>query len=258
MSILNQFKKGEFTQFKESVYEGLRNPNEPHLAFLLLLDTSDSMNSKVGLKTKIQLLNEAVAGLKEQMMMDDLAASRVDIAVVEFNSTARVVCDWVPLSAFEAPRLHASGLTSMGEAGLMAIDMVKARRKFYKQMGTPSFQGHIFMITDGAPTDDTTALQQRILHEESKGTHGKLKWFSCGVPGADEAFLGGLSKRKVAVETNDFGKLFQWIGDSLTVVSCSNSYTGGDGEGTDQQVPLPNLPEGMHKIAECRRIDPDW
>jgi len=249
MSFLNQFKKGDFPQFKEHVYEGLRNPNEPHLAFLLLLDTSSSMGSKVGIHTKIQLLNEAVARLKEEMMMDEFAASRVDIAVVEFNSSARVVCDWVPLSEFKAPRLEATGMTSMGEAGLLAIDMVKARRSFYKQMGTPSYQGHIFMITDGAPTDDTTALQQRILYEESKGQHGKLKWFSCAVPGADEQFLGSLSKRKVAVETNDFGKLFGWIGDSLCIVSCSD---------TEENPQLPDLPEGMHKIPETRRIDADW
>ena len=109
MSFLNQVKKGTFPNMQEQVYETLRNPNEPHLAFLLLLDTSTSMADRVGLKTKIQLLNEAVARLKQEMMLDELAASRVDIAVVEFNSTARVVCDWTPLSQFQAPQLSADG-----------------------------------------------------------------------------------------------------------------------------------------------------
>lgn len=256
MNFLNQLKKNDYPNFKEKTYEGMRNPNEPHLAFLLLLDTSSSMGMIAGNKTKIQMLNEAIARLKSQMMMDELAASRVDIAVVEFNSSARVVCDWVPLSEFEAPHLSAAGMTAMGEAGLLAIDMVKERRRFYDKMGTQAYQGHIFMITDGAPTDDTAMLKQRILQEESKGSHGKLKWFSCGVPGADEEFLGGLSKRKVAVETNDFGKLFNWIGDSLVIVSNSQSFEGG--AGTDAPVQLPNLPEGMHKIPDERVIDKDW
>lgn len=243
MSFLNQMKKGAFPQFREQVYDSIRNPNEPHLPFILLLDTSTSMGESAGGRTKIQLLNDAVARLKEQMMKDEFAAARVDIAVVEFNSSARVVCDWVPLSQFEAPTLQATGMTSMGEGGNLAIDMVKERRNFYKQMGTPSYQGHIFMITDGAPTDDTSMLQQRIAEEESKGAYGKLKWFSCAVPGADEAFLSGLSKRKVAVEENDFGKMFNWIGQSLVIVSCS---------GVDEKVQLPDLPEGM------RRIPDDW
>ena len=252
MSLLNQVKKGTFPNMQEQVYETLRNPNEPHLAFLLLLDTSTSMADKVGLKTKIQLLNEAVARLKQEMMLDELAASRVDIAVVEFNSTARVVCDWTPLSQFQAPQLSADGMTAMGEGGMLAIDMVKERRRFYKRMGTPSFQGHIFMITDGAPTDDTAALIQRIKEEETKGAFGKLKWFSCAVPGADEAFLASMSKRKVAVETTNFNTLFNWIGQSLCITSVSNAYDGGCGAGTDAAVKLPDLPEGM------RRIPDDW
>lgn len=243
MSFLNQIKKGSFPERNEQVYESIRNPSEPHLAFLLLLDTSTSMGESAGHKTKIQLLNEAVARLKKQMMADEFAATRVDIAVVEFNDGARVVCDWVPLSQFQAPVLEAEGMTAMGEGGNLAIDMVKERRRFYKQMGTPSYQGHIYMISDGQPNDDVTSLMQRIKDEEAKGPYGKLKWFSCAVPGADEAFLASLSKRKVAVEDNDFGKLFDWIGKSLCIVSCSD---------VDEKVHYPNLPEGMRVIPD------DW
>lgn len=241
MSYLNQIKKGSFPHFERQPYEGIRNPNEPHLAFLLLLDTSTSMGCTVGDKTKIQLLNESVANLKTQMMMDELAATRVDIAVVEFNSTARVVCDWVPLSQFQAPQLTSTGMTAMGEGGMLALDMVKERRRFYDQMGTPSYQGHIFMITDGEPTDDTTALQQRIETEENKGPHGKLKWISCAVPGANEEFLSGLSMRKVAVETNDFSTLFNWIGKSLCLVSCSK---------VGENAGFADLEESMRRIPD--------
>jgi uncharacterized protein YegL len=230
MSFLNQIKKGAFPERKDQVYDGIRNPNEPHLAFLLLLDTSTSMGDLAGLKTKIQLLNEAIARLKKEMMMDEFASARVDIAVVEFNDGARVVCDWVPLSQFEAPVLEARGMTAMGEGGNLAIDMVKERRRFYKQMGTPSYQGHIFMITDGMPTDVTKALEERIKYEDSrfKDGKGKLKWISCAVPGADEKFLANLSERKVALETNNFSSLLNWIGKSMCIVSASD-VNGGTG-----------------------------
>lgn len=241
MMNFSQIKRGQNPFTETPAYEGIRNPNEPHLAFLLLLDTSSSMGCKVGNHTKIQLLNQAIANLKAQMMMDDFAAARVDIAVVEFNSNTRVVCDWVPLSQFQAPHLEATGMTAMGQGGITAIDMVKERRRFYDQMGTPSYQGHIFMITDGEPTDDTSALQQRIYEEENKGQHGKLKWISCAVPGADEEFLSGLSMRKVALDDNDFGKLFNWIGKSLCIVSCSKvGENAGFAEMEDNMRRIPD------------------
>jgi len=123
------------TRFDEVPGGGIAAPNEPHLACVLLLDTSGSMNG-----APIRSLNQAINDFKEQTAMDDLAQKRVDIAIIEFNDSARVVQNFTPLSQMQPVSLSAGGMTAMGEGINRAIDMVKERNRFYASMGTPVFQ----------------------------------------------------------------------------------------------------------------------
>ena len=164
------------TTFNEVPGGGIAAPGEPHMACVLLLDTSGSMSG-----APIASLNKAINDFKEQTSMDELAQKRVDIAIIEFNDSARVVQDFTPLPQLQPVTLSATGCTAMGAGINLAIDKVKERNRFYNDMGTPCFKPWIFMITDGAPTDDISAARQRILDEESKGSHGKLKFWAVGV-----------------------------------------------------------------------------
>ena len=138
------------------------SPNEPHLACVLLLDTSGSMAGD-----SIDSLNKAINDFKKKTAMDEFAQKRVDIAVIEFNDTARVVQDFTPLPQFQPINLTAGGLTAMGEGINLAIDKVKERNRLYSDMGTPCFTSWIFMISDRATTDGLSA-RQRIIEEENK------------------------------------------------------------------------------------------
>ena len=174
-------------------------PGEPHLACVLLLDTSGSMSGE-----PIKSLNQAINDFKQKTSMDDLAQKRVDIAIIQFDDHARIVQDFTPISQMEPINLDAGGCTAMGEGINLAIDKVKERNRFYASLGTPCFKPWIFMITDGAPTDDITSAIQRIQQEESKGSHGKLKFFALGVPGYDKDTLFKLTKRVMALSDTDF------------------------------------------------------
>ena len=191
---------------------GIAAPGEPHMACVLLLDTSGSMYGD-----PIDSLNRAVNDFKEQTSMDELAQKRVDIAIVQFGSTASVVQDFTPLPQMAPVSLSASGSTSMGAGIQLAIDLVKERNRFYNDMGTPCFKPWIFMITDGAPTDDISAARQRIIEEENKGSHGKLKFWAVGVPGYDESTLTSLTKRCIALNEANF-KGINVKGESLSQV----------------------------------------
>ena len=68
------------------------NPSEPHMACVLLLDTSSSDSDDA-----IWRLNKAISVFKEQTSKDELALKRVDIATIEFNEGARIVQSFVPL-----------------------------------------------------------------------------------------------------------------------------------------------------------------
>lgn len=211
--------------------------NEPHLACVLLLDTSISMSGN-----PINSLNKAIKKFKEETCMDELAQRRVDIAIIEFNDSVRVIQEFTPLSQFQPISLSATGSTAMGEGINLAIDKVKERKKFYARMGTPCFKPWIFMITDGEPTDDISAARQRIMEEESKGSHGKLKFWALGVPGYSKETLTSLTKRCIALDEAKFDGIFNWLSESMVTISVS---------GVDEDDPqLPDLPEDAHVIPK--------
>jgi uncharacterized protein YegL len=191
-------------------------PGEAHLACVLLLDTSGSMHGK-----PIDSLNRALKDFKQKVSMDEMAKKKVDIAIVEFNSTARVVQDFTPISQMEPITLEADGTTAMGEGINLAIDMVKERNRFYSTLGTPSYKPWIFMITDGTPTDDISGAIRRIEEEENKGSSGKLKFFALGVSDYDKDTLFKLTKRVMELSDTDFAGIFDWMSESMVAISVS-------------------------------------
>ena len=198
-------------------------PNEQHLACVLLLDTSSSMTGD-----PINNLNIAINDLKEKTTIDEFSQKRVDIAVIEFNSTARVVQDFVPLSEFQPINLKTrndSDITVMGAGINLAIDKVKERNKFYHSMGTPCFRPWIFMITDGAATDDLSIARQRIIDEENKK---RLKFWAIGVPGFNVTELKSLTERCIALDKAEFSGIFNWLNESMMIIiSVSNNFSNG-------------------------------
>lgn len=207
-------------------------PNEPHLACVLLLDTSGSMAGEA-----IESLNRGVSTFIEQTSMDEMAKKRVDVAIISFDDEPRVEMEFTSISQMQPVHLTAGGCTAMGAAINMAIDKVKERNRFYMSLGTQVYKPWIFMITDGAPTDDITAAAQRIREEESKGKSGKLKFFALGIRGYDKETLFRLTNRVMELEGTDFSGIFNWLSESMCAISVSRV---GDG------VQLGKLPENTH------------
>lgn len=233
---MQELRQTGFNEVPGSV--GISAPNEPHMACVLLLDTSSSMSGD-----PINSLNKAINDFKEQTSLDELAQKRVDIAIIEFNDNARVVQDFTPLPQLQPVSLSANGYTAMGEGINLAIDKVKERNRFYSSMGTPCFKPWIFMITDGAPTDDISAARQRIMDEESKGSHGKLKFWAIGVPGYSKETLTSLTKRCIALNEAKFNGIFNWLSESMVAISVSR---------VDENPQLSNLPN------DAQVIPTDW
>ena len=219
------------------------NPGEAHLACVLLLDTSSSMSGP-----PIDSLNKALRDFKEKLSMDEMAQKRVDIAIIEFNSTARVVQNFTPILEMQPVTLTASGSTAMGAGVNMAIDMVKDRNRFYHSLGTPVYKPWIFMITDGAPTDDIENAARRVQEEERKGTHGKLKFFALGVDGYDKdtlfKFFEGCDKAQKRVmeltdPNADFSSIFNWMSESMSAISVSR---------VGEDVKVAKLPDNVQVV----------
>src|SRR3954468_22034301 len=80
------------------------NP-EPRCPCLLLLDSSGSMRGR-----PIDELNEGIATFRRELLADELAAKRVEVALVSFGPV-RVVSDFEPVDNFQPPALTAGGDT---------------------------------------------------------------------------------------------------------------------------------------------------
>lgn len=217
-------------QYLEQVEFDTSNP-EPRCACVLLVDVSGSMAGE-----PIQQLNAGLQGFQQALTADSLAALRVELAIVSFGSTVTVAQDFVTANQFQPPRLSASGSTPMGQAINLALDMLTQRKSTYQQNGVAYYRPWIFLITDGAPTDEWQSAAQRVKQlEASKG----VAFFAVGVQGANMNTLGQITTRTpLQLKGLNFRSMFVWLSQSLT--SVSHSQVG-------QQTPLP-APQGWAEV----------
>ena len=90
--------------------EFVENP-EPRCPCVLLLDTSGSMGGE-----KIAALNAGLQTFRDELLQDNLASKRVEVAIVAFDTTVRVEHEFAAAEHFQAPTLTAQGLTYFNSA----------------------------------------------------------------------------------------------------------------------------------------------
>jgi uncharacterized protein YegL len=188
------------------------NP-EPRCPCVLLLDTSSSMRG-----AKISALNDGLKQFEGGLRSDTMAAKRVEVAVVTFGPV-QTIQPFVTAAGFQAPFLVADEYTPMGEAIQQAVALIAERKKVYKANGIAYYRPWIFMITDGAPTDDTRAAEEAIQKGEASKS---FMFFAVGVDGADMDCLSQISVRQpLTLRGLSFREMFQWLSNSLGTVSKS-------------------------------------
>ena len=190
------------------------NP-EPRCACVLLLDVSGSMAGR-----PIAALNAGLTAFAADLATDALASQRVEVAVVTFGGDGvQVVQDFVTAGQYEPARLEAIGGTPMGAAIDRAVTLVEERKAQYKENGVLYYRPGIFLITDGAPTDDWHDAADRVHRaEEANG----LAFFAVGVEGANMQILSEIAVRDpLRLQGLQFVELFVWLSQSQRTVSSS-------------------------------------
>ena len=192
------------------------------MALVFLLDTSSSMNSDGKGGSPIQELNAGLNRFKAEVCKDKQTRDILDVAIIEFNSTHRIVQDFSPVEYMDEVNLVASGGTYLAPAVETALNMVNERSKFYKSSGTVPYKPWVILISDGEPLDDISDVVKRIKDmEENK----KVSFRSLGVEGYDSKVLHKLSGDKVMkLKGTDFTSFFDWIAKSMRSVSQSSPH----------------------------------
>jgi uncharacterized protein YegL len=193
--------------------EFVENP-ENRCPVVLLLDTSASMAGQ-----PITELSQGVAILKEYVQSDTKASLSVEVAIVTFGNSVQLIQDFVTIDQFSPPALVADGLTCMGEGIECALSLLDDRKAVYKSSGIQYYRPWIFLITDGAPTDEWQHPAQRVREGEASQ---KFCFFAVGVQGSDFQTLKQIAppeRPPILLNGLDFRSLFVWLSTSMKRVS---------------------------------------
>ena len=219
--MLNTFTLDEVVEFAE-------NP-EPRCPCVLLLDTSGSMQGD-----RIEALNQGLLSFKDELVKNTLAARRVEVAIVTFDSYVNVVQDFVTVDQFTPPILTAQGLTTMGAGINKSLEIIQERKSQYRANGIAYYRPWIFMITDGEPQGEIDEVieqaTQRLRGDES---NKKVAFFTVGVENANMDRLHQIAVRTpLKLKGLNFVEMFVWLSASMSAVSHSQ---------LEEQVALPPI-----------------
>lgn len=207
---------------------------------VLVLDTSGSMNAD----NAIGQLNQGLQTFKSQIMNDETARDRLEIAIVSFNSDVKVELQPSLISEIEMPTLKASGQTQLVKAIEEAQQVVKDRKDYYKSKGLTYYRPWIVVMTDGDPypaNQDIDGIAQKIQEDADAK---KYVFFMIGV--GNEVHDDVLSKLTTSqfpamrMDSVNFAEFFQWLSASATVVVNSDDLTD-----KNISIPQPTWAQGF-------------
>lgn len=190
---------------------------------LLLLDVSASMAGE-----KISCLSSGLQGFVEDLRADEHVKARVELAVVTFGDSIVVLRDFASVRDFDIPPLVAGGPNPMGEAIILALDLLDRRIIHYQDHGMAYYRPLVLLVTDGSPTDSWDDAVNRLHTESAKR---RIRFVAVGADDADMELLRRISPpgtAPVALRDLRFSQMFMWLSSSMRALHDDET-----------QLPLP-------------------
>lgn len=182
------------------------------LPIYLLLDCSGSMMGE-----PITAVETGLQNLIATLRQDPYALETAYVSVITFDSDARQSVPLTELSQFNPPSLTATGTTAMGAALKLLAERVGAEVTKTTADTKGDWKPVVFMMTDGAPTDDLSAGIE-ALKKVKIGT-----FVACAAgPGAETSELSKITETVVRLDTADSNTIkafFKWVSASISTSS---------------------------------------
>ena len=200
--------------------EDLVNNPTARVPVCLCLDTSSSMSGM-----PIKELNEGVRLFYDAIREDETALYSAEVSIVTFGGIAQCIVDFASLEVQpNAPTLFVNGMTPMGEAVNMGLDLLEQRKEEYKERGVDYYQPWLVLMTDGAPNGDSAELSRAINRTVELVNQKKLTVFPIGIgPKADMGVLAQFSPKRPPLKLQGlkFREFFAWLSKSVSKTSQS-------------------------------------
>ena len=132
------------------IYDDVVEVARRTMVLFFVVDTSGSMEG-----AKIGTLNQAIEDIIPEItdISENNADAEIKIAVLEFSNGAKwITPSPVPAQGFTWEYLNSGGMTDLGEA-CRQLNEKLSRNSFMSDI-TGSFAPAIFLLSDGAPTDN--------------------------------------------------------------------------------------------------------
>lgn len=204
----------------EHFYQGERAPNaEMKCPLVLVLDRSASMEGD-----PIKELNRGLKIFQTQIQNDEVAAARLEVAVVSFSNDVRIERDFSLFENTAIPDIQAAGGTDLASGVLEAITRIEARKAWYKEQGLQYYRPYIVVITDGYPTSSKERIDYMIEKVKNGAKDKRFSLWAFGVENADMDFLKQMSPPGFPpqkLKGINFGEFFRWLSSSFSTITAS-------------------------------------
>ncbi len=195
---------------------------------VVMLDTSYSMHD-----VPIAELNRGINRFFAEVRADDAAAMSADIAIVTFNTAAKVAHGFA--SAFDYPDVldpfEADGQTATGPALELAENLLAEREAGYCKVGIPHYKPWCICLTDGRPYPNR-GWKEPAQRFREKAANGDMTYLMVGVgDDIDEDTLAKLSAEEPGVlrlQDLKFSEFFIWLSQSMHDISVAGTENQDD------------------------------
>lgn len=194
--------------------------DKEHMSVVFAVDTSGSVTEHLG------HIQDNLNRFKQVVCEDSTAAKCVDVCVIQFDDTVRVIQDWCPVRSMEDITLTPDGCTDLNGAVVTAIEKVREHSRDYVANGIVEKKPYIVVMTDGYD-NITGSVDEAARLATERIEAGKLKLFFLGFGGYDRVAAGKLCEAngnwcfEVRDGCFDFTEFFDYVGNSVKAVSVS-------------------------------------